>query len=82
MRVELCLSFRYYVAHCRMKRVSVTLDDDLEVALEDYIRSQEVKPSLTAVVQAALQQFLRRHAQDVSVRITTEHRQGKRKIPK
>ena len=41
-----------------MKRVSVTLDDDLEVALEGYISSQEAKPSLTAVVQAAIREFL------------------------
>src|SRR5579864_99583 len=48
------------IARCRVqkiKRISVTLDEDLEVALEHYIMSQEAKPSLTAVVQAALRQF-------------------------
>jgi metal-responsive CopG/Arc/MetJ family transcriptional regulator len=65
-----------------MKRISVTLDEDLEVALEHYIMSQEAKPSLTAVVQAALRQFLRRNAQSGSVSPNTEHRQGKKRIPK
>jgi metal-responsive CopG/Arc/MetJ family transcriptional regulator len=41
-----------------VKRVSVTLDDDLEVALDGYILAQEAKPSLTAVVQAAVREFL------------------------
>jgi predicted lipid carrier protein YhbT len=50
-----------------MKRISITLDDDLELALENYIDSQEVKPSLTAVVQAALGQFLHRKGFTVPV---------------
>lgn len=41
-----------------MKRVTITLDDDIEVALESYISSQEAKPSLTAVIQAATREFL------------------------
>ena len=41
-----------------MKRVSVSLDDDIEAALHGYISSQEAKPSLTAVVQAAIREFL------------------------
>jgi hypothetical protein len=41
-----------------MKRVSVTLNDDLEVALQGYISAQDAKPSLTAVVQAAIREFL------------------------
>ena len=45
-----------------MKRVSITLTNDLEAATEAYVCSQETKPSLTAVVQTALRQFLiRRH---------------------
>jgi hypothetical protein len=60
----------------------VTLDDALEVALEDYIRSQEAKPSLTAVVQAALQQFLHCNARSTSVLVRRRHRQAKEKNPK
>ena len=41
-----------------MKRVSITLGDDLEVAVEGYVSIQEAKPSLAAVVQTALRQFL------------------------
>jgi hypothetical protein len=41
-----------------VKRVSVTLDDDLEAAVEDYVSTQEARPSLTAVVQTALRHFL------------------------
>ena len=37
----------------------MTLDDALEVALEDYIRSQEAKAvAYSRYVQAALRQFL------------------------
>lgn len=38
----------------------MSLDDALEDALETYIGSQEARPSLTSVVQAALLQFLQR----------------------
>jgi len=41
-----------------LKRVSITLTNDLEAAMEAYLRSQETTPSLTAVVQTALRQFL------------------------
>jgi hypothetical protein len=41
-----------------VKRISVTLDDDLEIALDAYISAQEARPSLTAVVQAAIREFL------------------------
>jgi hypothetical protein len=36
-----------------MKRVGTTLQNGLELALENYVVYQEVKPLLRAVVQAA-----------------------------
>ncbi len=41
-----------------MKRATVTISDDLAQAVESYVRAQEAPPSLTAVVQAALRQYL------------------------
>jgi hypothetical protein len=41
-----------------MRRASVTLTDDLEKALEAYRRDQEIPPGLTAVMQAALREYL------------------------
>lgn len=41
-----------------MKRATITIPDDLEAKLEEYVRSQEVPPALTAVVQTALREFL------------------------
>jgi len=41
-----------------MKRATVTIPDDLADAVEQYVRDQEVSPPLTAVVQAALRQYL------------------------
>lgn len=43
-----------------MKRATVTISDEIETNLDAYIRRQEVAPALTAVVQAALQEFLAR----------------------
>jgi hypothetical protein len=43
-----------------MKRATITINDDLETALESYVRSQEAPPALTAVVQAALGEYLAR----------------------
>jgi hypothetical protein len=43
-----------------MKRATVTIGDDLEANLDAYLRQQEVSPALTAVMQAALQEFLAR----------------------
>lgn len=37
----------------------MTFPADLARAVDEYIASQEVPPSLTAVVQAALREFLR-----------------------
>ena len=41
-----------------MKRATVTIPDDLSKAVERYVRDQEARPPLTAVVQAALRQYL------------------------
>ena len=41
-----------------MKRATVTIPDDLADAVESYVRDQEARPPLTAVVQAALRQYL------------------------
>ncbi len=43
-----------------MKRATVTISDDLESALDAYIKGQEAAPALTAVVQAALREYLAR----------------------
>ena len=42
-----------------MKRATVTLPDDLAEAVEMYTQAQDVPPALTAVVQAALREYLR-----------------------
>ena len=41
-----------------MKRVTVTLPDDLAEQLEVYMNAQTVAPSLTKVMQTALEKFL------------------------
>ena len=41
-----------------MKRATMTFPDDLAKAVEHYLASQEAPPTLTAVVQAALRQYL------------------------
>jgi hypothetical protein len=41
-----------------MRRATVTIPDDLADAIESYTRDQEAPPTLTAVVQAALRQYL------------------------
>ena len=41
-----------------MKRATVTIPDDLEKAVDSYVRAQEAPPPLTAVVQAALREYL------------------------
>lgn len=41
-----------------MKRVSITLYDDIAAGLECYLDSQEARPSVTAVIQTALRRFL------------------------
>ena len=37
----------------------MTFPDDLAQAVEEYVRAQEAPPALTAVVQAALREYLR-----------------------
>jgi hypothetical protein len=41
-----------------MKRATVTIPDDIAKAVDRYVRAQEAPPALTAVVQAALRQYL------------------------
>ncbi len=41
-----------------MKRATITVTDDLEPALEAFLRDQEIKPSLTRLLQIALREFL------------------------
>jgi len=41
-----------------VKRATVTLPDDLAQAVEMYTQAQNVTPPLTAVVQAALREYL------------------------
>ena len=43
-----------------MKRATVTISDEIEANLAAYIRQQEVSPPLTAIMQAALREFLSR----------------------
>jgi hypothetical protein len=37
----------------------MTLPDDLAEAVDEYVRAQEAPPALTAVMQAALREYLR-----------------------
>lgn len=41
-----------------MKRATITIPDDLEADLERWLRTQSARPSLTAVIQAALRSYL------------------------
>ena len=41
-----------------MKRATITLNDELERAVDAYLRDQEARPSLTVVLQTALRQYL------------------------
>jgi len=41
-----------------MKRATMTLPDDLAKAVDSYRQAQENPPALTAVVQAALREYL------------------------
>src|SRR6266576_3986765 len=41
-----------------LKRATITLSDDIEEAVERYVAAHEARPPLTAVVQAALRQYL------------------------
>ncbi|MBZ5704549.1 MAG: hypothetical protein LAN63_04290 [Acidobacteriia bacterium] len=50
--------YHHLVYNKVMKRATMTLPDDLARAVENYQRAQEAPPALTAVVQAALRQYL------------------------
>jgi hypothetical protein len=41
-----------------MRRATITLDREIEQALDAYVEDQEAAPALTAVVHAALRSFL------------------------
>ncbi len=41
-----------------MKRLTVSVSGELEESLEHYLQDQEVAPSLTAVLHAALKDYL------------------------
>lgn len=41
-----------------MRRATITIPDDLADAVDSYVRGQDAQPPLTAVVQAALRQYL------------------------
>ncbi len=41
-----------------MRRATVTIPDDLSKAVDNYVRTQEARPPLTAVIQAALREYL------------------------
>ena len=43
-----------------MKRATITLPDHLDAAFEAYRRDQEVPVALTAVAQAAIEEYLAR----------------------
>ena len=41
-----------------MKRATITVSDDLEAAVAAYQQAQDAPPTLTAVVEAALREYL------------------------
>lgn len=43
-----------------MRRATVTIGDETEASLDAYMRQQEAAPSLAAVMQAALKEYLAR----------------------
>jgi hypothetical protein len=43
-----------------MRRATITIGDDIESTLDAYIRQQDAAPPLTAVMHAALKEFLER----------------------
>ena len=45
-----------------MKRITVTLGNELESALKAYASRQAIPPKLTSVVQAALREYLARRS--------------------
>jgi hypothetical protein len=67
-----------------MRRATVTIPDDLAKAVESYAQAQEARPALTAVVQAALRQYLTQRGYLRAagpLRITpAEHGSGRRDV--
>ena len=56
-----------------MRRATVTISDDLEESLDAYNRQQDASPTLTAVLQAAVREYLARrgfYAAPKALRIT------------
>ena len=49
---------RLVVYYRIVKRATVSIPDDLAKAVNSYVRAQDAPPPLTAVVQAALRQYL------------------------
>ena len=45
-----------------MKRASITFSDELESKLENYLKAQTTPPSLSSVVQVALEEYLDKQA--------------------
>jgi hypothetical protein len=43
-----------------MKRATVTISDELDTSLNAYMTQQEITPTLRAVVQTALREYLAR----------------------
>jgi hypothetical protein len=43
-----------------MRRATITIADETESSLDAYMRQQDVAPSLTALVEAALKEYLGR----------------------
>jgi metal-responsive CopG/Arc/MetJ family transcriptional regulator len=43
-----------------MKRVTVSLPDDLASGIDEYLKAQDHPPTLDELLQAALREFLRR----------------------
>jgi hypothetical protein len=43
-----------------MRRATITIDGDLDEALRNYLSGMQAAPTLTALVQAALREFLAR----------------------
>ena len=41
-----------------MRRAPITIGDELESSLDAYLRQQDARPPFTAVVQAALKEYL------------------------
>jgi metal-responsive CopG/Arc/MetJ family transcriptional regulator len=41
-----------------MRRATITLPSDLEAEVDDYLATQEPRPSLTALIQSALRRYL------------------------